>query len=140
MSARQLTGGCLCGACRFAVEASREAEICHCSMCRRWSGGIFVGTACGDTLRFEGGAPVRTYLSSDWGRRLFCGECGSSLAWQSADGTMTQVSVQALDESGDFELTTEIFIDEKPALYALAGERKTMTGAEVFAAFAPKAD
>jgi hypothetical protein len=36
-------------------------------------------------------------------------------------------------------LTSQIFIDEKPAYYTFANQTKTMTGAEVFAMFAPPA-
>ncbi|MFN6987310.1 MAG: GFA family protein, partial [Rhizobium oryzihabitans] len=33
-------GQCLCGAVGLeAVIGAREFGVCHCSMCRRWSGG-----------------------------------------------------------------------------------------------------
>jgi len=37
-----------------------------------------------------------------------------------------------------FTFAEEIFIDEKPALYAFAGERSRKTGAQVIAEFAAK--
>ena len=129
-------GRCLCGACRFTAEpAADHAEVCHCSKCRQWSGGMFIGVTVAASLSFAEGAPVKSYESSDWGRRLFCAECGSTLAWAMADGTMAMVSIHALEGAEELAVTHEIFIDEKPAGYALAGETKKSTGAEVFAAF-----
>ncbi|SFD81719.1 GFA family protein [Roseivivax sediminis] len=135
-------GACLCGASTFTARPAPEADVCHCSYCRKWSGGMFIGTPCGDSLSFDDGAPIRTYQSSDWGHRIFCGECGSALAWQSSDGKMTVVSIQAFEHPEDFPLTMEIFIDSKPTNYALANETKTLTGAQVFELFAaqPEAD
>ncbi|MGV6849525.1 MAG: GFA family protein [Marinibacterium sp.] len=130
-------GKCLCGACRFTAVPEPTAGVCHCGMCRKWSGGMFIGVQCGDSLSFVDGAPVKTFLSSEWGRRLFCSDCGSTLAWQTADGTMTAVSIQAFDDPGAFPVVSEIFYDEKPGNYALAGDTKKMTGAEVIAMFAP---
>ena len=131
------TGSCLCGACTLTAKPAPEAGTCHCSMCRKFSGGMFIGVQCGDTLRFDDGAPVKVYKSSDWGERLFCGACGSTIAWRSADGKMSAVSVMLFDDPGQFPVVSEIFHDEKPASYALAGETHKMTGAEVLAMFAP---
>jgi hypothetical protein len=49
------------------------------------------------------------------------------------------VSAEAFDERGDFALVSQIFMDEKPAYYEFANKTHNMTGAEVFAAFAPQA-
>lgn len=130
-------GKCLCGAVTFTAEVPEmKMGVCHCSMCRSWTGGVFMSVGC-KSLNFAEDAPVGVYASSDWGQRLFCKECGSTLAWQSKDLTHNVVSVQALGEPSAFEFVSEIFIDEKPGNYAFEGHRKTMTGAEVMAAFAP---
>ncbi|MGV6821181.1 MAG: GFA family protein [Parvularcula sp.] len=130
------TGKCLCGAVTFSADIpNMKMGVCHCSMCRSWTGGVFMSVQC-DSLTFKDGAPVGVYASSDWGQRLFCTQCGSTLAWQSKDLSHNAVSVQSLEEPSAFEFVSEIFIDEKPDCYAFAGHRKTMTGAEVMAAFA----
>jgi hypothetical protein len=78
-----LTGGCLCGAVRYAAGGTPfHAVICHCSMCRR-SGGAPVqawfSVARGD-LRFTAGAPA-TYRSSGHATRQFCPSCGTQLTF-----------------------------------------------------------
>ena len=44
------------------------------------------------------------------------------------------------NERGDFAWVRQIFIDEKPAYYDFANKTHNMTGAEVFAQFAPGGD
>ena len=43
------------------------------------------------------------------------------------------MSVGAFDDATPFELTREIFIDHKPAGYALAGEHPRLTEREILA-------
>ena len=75
------TGSCLCGAARFRFDAPvTEAAACHCSMCRKWSGGILMAVEVpADDLEVMAGDTIRIYPSSDWGERAFCTECGSGL-------------------------------------------------------------
>jgi hypothetical protein len=139
MSGERLSGKCLCGAVRFtAAPEKREMGVCHCGMCRRWAGGVFMGVNCGSTVKVEGEENLGVYASSGWAERCFCKKCGSTLFWRMRKGGMTVVSVQAFDCPADFAFTSEIFIDEKPASYAFANETHKMTGAEVMAMFAPK--
>ena len=76
-----LFGGCLCGSIRFEV-TGRPSTIanCHCTMCRRASGGAFLPYAAYDTaqLRFTRMEPAR-YRSSNEAFRGFCPKCGSSI-------------------------------------------------------------
>ena len=135
---KPMSGHCLCGAIRFhATPKNLEMGACHCAMCRRWSGGVFMAVDCSGALKIEDESALGVYKSSQWGERCFCKTCGSSLFWRMQDGSHISVAVQAFDDAARFAFTSEIFIDEKPATYAFANSTKTMTGAEVFAAFAP---
>ena len=36
----RISGGCLCGSVRFSAESVEvHHHVCHCGMCRRWTGG-----------------------------------------------------------------------------------------------------
>ena len=48
-----------------------------------------------------------------------------------------QLSAGLFENAGDLDLNLEVFIDKKPRGYAFAGERKTITEAEIYAMFAP---
>lgn len=133
----RISGGCLCGAVRFtAVPEKLEMDVCHCGMCRKWSGGVVMSVPCND-LRIENERALGRYVSSEWAERLFCRECGTSLFWrlQGDDSGHVAVSYQSFDTPPPVAFAEEIFIDEKPALYAFAGQRPRLTGAEVVARF-----
>ncbi|GLK56249.1 hypothetical protein JOD31_002286 [Methylopila capsulata] len=130
MTAR--TGGCLCGAVRFSAKAAAHMDVCHCSMCRRWSGGVFM-TVPVEELAIEDEGALRAFASSGYGERVFCGTCGSSLFWRMQDGSAVVASLQAFDDPSGIAFAEEIFIDDKPALYSFADDTAKLTGAEFIA-------
>ncbi len=132
-------GKCLCGACQFtATLTDKKAAVCHCGMCRKWSGGMYLSTNCGSSVVFTDDSPVLSYKASEWGERLFCGKCGSSILWQMQDGTNQNASIHCFENPEEFDLVLEIFHDRKPANYSLHNETKTMTEAEVLAMLVPE--
>ncbi len=134
------TGRCLCGAVTFSARlAKAEMDVCHCGMCRRWSGGVFMAVPC-ENVSIEGDDAVGVYVSSDWAERVFCKNCGASLVWRLRGGGFTVASYQSLDDQSGLIFSEEIFVDEKPELYAFAGHRIHKTGAEVIAAAAAKGE
>jgi len=136
MSAAPLSGRCLCGAARFTAKPEKMTmDACHCSMCRRWSGGPAMTVFCTD-VQFEDESAVGVYVSSEWAERGFCKTCGSNLFWRTHDHKMFTVSAHAFDNPEQFPFEVEIYIDQKPANYAFANDTKKMTGAEVEAMFA----
>ena len=135
----KLTGGCLCGAVRFAATPVKaEMDVCHCGMCRRWSGGTFMAVACGTGFGVVDDSELGLYRSSKWAERRFCRRCGSSLFWRGVADGHVAVSMQAFDDASRFSFVEEIFIDEKPSTYSFANETRKMTGAEIMAAYAAK--
>ena len=133
-----LLGKCMCGAVTFTAKVMGGAGVCHCGMCRKWSGGMYLSVDTGDTLRFAQGAPIKAYRGTEWGERVFCSKCGSSLVWRTQDGANQHVSIQCFEDPSQFEIGVEVFHDRKPGNYALTGERKTLTEAEIFAMYAPE--
>ncbi|WP_208454441.1 GFA family protein [Jannaschia marina] len=135
-----LTGSCLCGACTFtATPDEQEAGACHCGMCRKVAGGINIAVGCSDVTWNEG-APIKVYRSSDWAERGFCGTCGANLFWRAVGGDAGRevIALNAFDTPGAFPVTRQIFVDDKPDSYALAGDLVSLTGAEVRAMYAPE--
>lgn len=139
MSDASKTGGCLCGAVRFTLkDAPTEYGACHCSMCRKFSGGIELGVrAMADEITWDAAEDLATYTSSPWAERGFCRKCGSSLFWRlTAPGPMEgmlSLSVGALDSMDGLDFNIEVYIDHKPDSHAFAGDRQRMTEADVLA-------
>ncbi|RMC33848.1 GFA family protein [Paracoccus alkanivorans] len=133
-----LNAQCLCGAVRFSAVPRAGASVCHCSMCRKWTGGINIAVDLAEAPVFQDEAKLGVYRSSEWAERLFCTECGSSLLYRTVDDAHYVASAGCFDDPSQFPLESEIFIDEKPSSYDLAGERPRMTGAEFMAMVAPE--
>lgn len=135
---RKVTGHCLCGAVKITLpEGQKDVGVCHCGMCRRWSGGPTLAIEAGKAVKIEGREHVGTYRSSDWAERAFCKVCGCNLYYRLVEADSYVVMAGLLEDQSDLSLSSQIFIDEKPAFYSFANETTTMTGAEVFALYAP---
>jgi len=76
------TGGCHCGNLRYQFDASLEdIAHCHCSICRRTSGGTVMTWTSVPLTSFQwlAGSPA-TYDSGPTCIRYFCGNCGAHAA------------------------------------------------------------
>lgn len=132
------TGRCLCGAVKLTAEGLQgHFHACHCSMCRRLSGGSPFFGASVKSVTFEGEESITRFTSSEWAERGFCNNCGTSLFYFLKPTQGYTLSIGLLDDASRLELAREISIDHKPPAYALVGDHPRMTEAEVFAAFAP---
>lgn len=128
------SGSCLCKAVNFqAKAASHEIGVCHCKMCRTWSGGPYVGIDCGTDVSFAG--EITRYNSSDWAERAFCTRCGTHLYYKFKDSGQIIMPAGLFSDTEKFEMDHQIFIDEKPEYYDFANKTKDMTGAEVMEMF-----
>ncbi len=96
-----LTGGCLCGALRYAVRGDPLlTTLCHCSICRRAAGAPLVAWAMYPLRDFvlERGK-LATFASSPGVERGFCAACGTTLSF-AADFIpgLIDVTIASLDE------------------------------------------
>jgi hypothetical protein len=134
----RLTGGCQCGAVRYALTKMPERPcICYCRMCQKSVGNIF-GTFAGvETEYFElTRGKLAWWQSSHTGKRAFCSNCGTPLAWGSAEGEdWISITIGSLDEPERvkpviaYDLEAKVpWTDEAVALEALKmGEGRTVT-------------
>ncbi len=134
------TGQCLCGAVRFTAAEFGNFGVCHCKMCQRWAGSALFGVTVPEAaMRIEGAENIGTIRSSDWASRNWCTKCGSPL-WYRYDPNNTgggdyEVAIGLFDDGNGLELVREIFIDQKPDSFAIAGEHQRLTRAETLARY-----
>ena len=117
------TGKCACGAVKFQVKAPATYGACHCEMCRRWCGGIWMGVVCEEVLGIEG--PVKVWASSKIASRAFCNNCGSSIWHKPKQSTAYTFGQGLFDDQSGWSLTREICADDQPEHYALADKGQT---------------
>ena len=99
MNDSTLSGGCLCGAVRYAANgAPLVVALCHCTLCRRANAAPAVAWAMfhQTQVRFVAGEP-KSFASSPNAQRGFCDRCG------------TQISFTADYMSGLIDLTVGSF-------------------------------
>jgi hypothetical protein len=103
-----LAGGCLCGAVRYEIATGPEtgvdpaallATYCHCSMCRKASGGPFATflSIPREAVRWVHGSPT-IYRSSPIATRGFCCACGSPLFYGADAEENLAVTAGSLDD------------------------------------------
>ncbi len=76
-----ITGGCMCGAVRYeATEPPQKVGYCHCRMCQKWTGKLFMAYAMfrSAAFRITQGEP-KFYKSSVLLERGFCADCGTQV-------------------------------------------------------------
>ena len=98
-SEMRATGGCLCGAVRYAITgALRDVVLCHCAMCRRTHGHVGAYTsAARSALALTEARGLKWYRSSPIARRGFCSECGASLFWERTERDTVSIAAGTLD-------------------------------------------
>ena len=101
-----VSGSCHCGAVRFEVTEDFSAvRICHCTTCKKLSGGAGTtnGRARTDTIRIVAGEElIRTYQPDEGSSKSFCSQCGSNLfggGWPESE--FSSVRISAIDSPFD---------------------------------------
>jgi len=93
------TGGCQCGAVRYALYAEpSDPHICHCRMCQKAFGSFFAaltGVPVEDFALTRG--TLALFRSSNAAERGFCANCGTPLSFHYVDSPRIAVSIGSLD-------------------------------------------
>ncbi len=126
-----LQGHCLCGAVTVTVSGAHVPEpgACHCWMCQRWSGGIFMCfEASAEAVTVEG--TVTRFASSDFAERAFCPKCGSHLWMRNTDkpDECYELMPGLFDEARGWPIRSEIYTDD--AIVRLVGDHPSATRAQ----------
>ena len=132
-------GGCQCGAIRFELaERPKEYGACHCKMCRKLGGGVALTVMVPPNgATWQGEEHLKTYASSQWAERGFCGTCGSTLWYGTVQDGVRNLAAGLFENAGGAPLKLEFFVDQCPQGYALVGDHKKLTTQETIALFAP---
>jgi hypothetical protein len=123
-----LTGGCLCGAVRYAVAGeARRFYHCHCSRCRKAT-----GTGHASNLFFQPGTlkwlagedHVRSFKLPQAARftNQFCGICGARLPRQPQDTDTVIIPAGSLDDEPPIRPVARIFIGSRASWSCLGDE------------------
>lgn len=126
-----LTGGCQCGAVRFACASPPEnVHVCHCRMCQKAVGGPFA-VICPiqkADFRVTRGA-FSWFHSSAMARRGFCSACGTPMIFDYPDFPDIGVMAGCFDEPSRVPPVVQYGIESRVAwfdhLAELPGDQPT---------------
>lgn len=115
-----IKGSCLCGDITFEVQGvPKGPSMCHCSQCRKQSGGIWSSAYVPETDLIISGE-VRWFEASPAAQRGTCPRCGSFLFWKAhAEDTMS-FALGAVDGPTGLTLEKHIFVADKGDYYDIA--------------------
>lgn len=107
-----ITGGCLCGAVRYAARGPvRPVIYCHCNQCRKSSGNFVAATACErGALTLLNQSGLRWYASSAAAERGFCAVCGGNLFWRKNGGGAVSIMAGTIDPPTGLNAVAHIFV------------------------------
>jgi hypothetical protein len=127
-----LTGGCQCGAVRYALHTwPQHAHICHCRMCQKAFGAYFAAFAGVPRDQFEvTRGEIATFMSSDQAERGFCRDCGTPLTFRYIGRVRIAFSLGSLDHPERVKPEQQIGVESRlpwfGELCALPGNRMTV--------------
>jgi hypothetical protein len=110
-----MRGSCWCGGVRFEVaEPFITLSFCHCTSCKRISGGV--GTANGRARTEwidvrEGRELLTSYQPDEGSAKTFCSRCGSNLfggGWPESEHTSVRLS--SIDEGLEQRPEAHIYV------------------------------
>jgi len=116
-----ITGGCMCGGVRYAVDGPlRQVIACHCVQCRRASGHFVAATATRKKyFSFTKQDGLAWYTAVPGYRRGFCKECGSSLFFEEVGKERISIAAGSLDEQQGLHIAAHIYTAEAGDYYSI---------------------
>ncbi len=106
------SGSCNCGKVSYRIEGPMRPLVeCHCTLCRRSTGGLWHATAAlRENIEIDGGEGLTWYEAKPGAQRGFCATCGTSMFVDGQGRPHLTVTAGTLDEPTGLRLTLRIFV------------------------------
>lgn len=120
-----ITGGCRCGACRYALALGALPPVyaCHCHICQRWTGSAFSLQALVPEFALTITGPVVVYERTTEDRtstQRICGTCHSRLYnTNTRRPGLAVVRAGTFDRSEELECRAHIYTATKQAWFVI---------------------
>lgn len=114
MTTEPISGGCLCGACRYSSDgAPINVRACHCHRCQKATGAPFYARVMValDSVSISG--PVERHDAGTGVVRGFCPRCGTTLFSERPDANTIGLTMGSLDDPDRFSPTEHIWVSAK---------------------------
>lgn len=112
-----MSGSCLCGAIRFSFQnLPQNLYQCHCSLCRKQSGGAANVATLIDSGSFsweKGRDLIQSYVKPTGFRSDFCSKCGSPVPNPVGESSYLWIPAGLLDSSENLKISAHLFVGSK---------------------------
>jgi hypothetical protein len=128
------SGGCLCGAVRYALNARPLAvNACHCTDCKKTTGATNVIMLIADSAAFSSTGDTQSYRKrADSGRELDikrCAVCGTRLFHHNmASSALVFIAAGTLDDSSWAVPTSHIWVERASPGVVMRDDAIQVTG------------
>jgi hypothetical protein len=118
-------GTCVCGRVRYELDTEPKITVaCHRSLCRKATGSAFATWTLVPTDHFRwtaGSEEIREFRSSDHGRRMFCGNCGTTLGNLTTHrAAFMHLAAGTLDRAPALRIKFHAYVGSKASWYEIA--------------------
>ena len=128
------TGGCQCGAVRFAATGPFKVAICHCRMCQKAFGNYFAPLVTAKSVEWTRGEPA-LFRSSNHAQRGFCAKCGTPLVYLGGVDWGPEIAGGAFDDPSALPPTIQINVKDRVAFFGMLTDVPHHTNVDKEAAF-----
>ena len=114
------TGGCQCGDIRYALSAEPfNPHVCHCRMCQKASGGLFMPFASVnlESFAWTRGSPG-IFKSSAVAERGFCRSCGTPLSYRNIENAWISLTTGSFDEPERLPPAVQLGVESRMSWFA----------------------
>lgn len=109
-----MTGSCLCG--KTTITSTDESIVgivrCYCRDCQKHLGNFAPWVVCEKENTVVGGT-LGVYRSSEASERLFCTNCGASLAKRPIEGPKILIAAGIFDQPLNLPVIKEVYTEDK---------------------------
>ncbi|MEM9618864.1 MAG: GFA family protein [Pseudomonadota bacterium] len=108
------SGRCACG--KIHVAASGKPKLvanCHCKSCRKATGAAFATFVDFERAAVRIKGDVSIFKSSPGVERLFCGNCGSPVAYSEINADEINIHIGVFDEPRAFQPTEDSNLESR---------------------------
>lgn len=114
---KKLKGTCLCGNVEFEISGKISSIYkCHCSLCRKATGTSSNAASIVDKKRLtwiKGERNITKFEQQSGFRSSFCSKCGAPVPNIIKTTDKYWIPVGMLEETDDFKVVAELFVDSK---------------------------
>jgi hypothetical protein len=135
MTMTRITGGCQCGAVRYAVHSDpKGGAICHCRMCQKAFASPFGAFFSVSKDKFElTRGVIATFSTSAKVERGFCAKCGTPLTVDYTPSADINIAIVSLDDPQRIKPEVQIGVESRLPWLDIIGSLPAHTTSDAYA-------